>query len=168
MITLGRIAGIYGTRGWLRVESWTRPVENLLQYHQWHLSLPELPMVEVLEGRAHGPGLVASIAGLDGQRIEDRDQAASLVGALIQIEREALPAAPAGSYYWADLIGLEVRNVQGEFLGRVETLMDNGAQDVMVVVDEKHRRLIPFVAGAVVHDVDLDAAALTVDWAADY
>lgn len=174
MIAVGRIAGIYGVRGWLRVESWTRPIDNLLQYGQWSLIAAQSQLstpsqtVELLEGRRQGRGLVASVAGPDGSPLENRDEAAKWVGARIEVERAEFPPAPGGSWYWADLVGLEVQNLRAEVLGRVESLMDNGAQDVMVVVEDKRRRLIPFVTGVVVQSVDLDAARLVVDWAADY
>ncbi|HEU0198387.1 MAG TPA: ribosome maturation factor RimM [Nevskiaceae bacterium] len=167
-IALGRIAGVFGVRGWLRVESWTRPVENLLQYHHWWLGSESWPEVQLVEGRIHGRGLVAQLADPAGVVLDDCDRAASLVGASVEVERRELPPAPLGSWYWADLVGLEVRGLAGEVLGRVDSLTSNGAQDVMVVACGARRLLIPFVADAVVHEVDLAAGAIVVDWAADY
>ena len=80
--------------------------------------------------------------------------------------REALPEAAENEYYWSDLIGLEVVNVQGEVLGKVTDLLETGANDVLVVEGERER-LLPFTA-QVILKVDLAAGRINVDWGADY
>ncbi|TAM12947.1 MAG: 16S rRNA processing protein RimM [Nevskiaceae bacterium] len=168
-IGLGRVAGTFGVRGWLRVESWTRPIDNLLDYPDWDLDSSVARKARLLEGRVHGRGLVVRIAlGEDETPLEDCDRAAELVGARIAVPRSMLPPLPAGSYYWTDLVGLQVVGQEGVALGRVESVMETGAQDVMVVVDSADRRLIPFVPGPIVEKVDLPGGVVTVNWAADY
>lgn len=112
----------------------------------------------VLEGQRHGKSVVARLEGVD-----DRDQAAALVGAEIGVSREHLPEPDDGQYYWSDLIGLEVVHLDGSVLGKLETLLETGAHDVMVVKGEQER-LIPFVQDKIVISVDLAAARITVDW----
>lgn len=171
-VTLGRVAGVFGVRGWVKVHSHTRPPENILKYKHWWLEPPpgrpaEALEVAVHEGRPHGRGVVAQLER-DGAAIEDRDQAESLIGWQISVERKALPRLPRGQYYWVDLIGSAVENVEGAALGTVSDMTSNGAQDVMVVMDGQVERMIPFVHGPIVKKVDLKAGRIVCDWQADW
>jgi 16S rRNA processing protein RimM len=103
----------------------------------------------------------AVIARLDG--VEDRAQAEGLVGLHIGIDRDLLPETDEQQFYWADLVGLEVQTADGESLGVIEEMMATGANDVMVVRGERER-LIPFLLGRSVIEVDLEASLVTVDW----
>ena len=150
-------------RGWVRVYSYTRPRENILGYSPWYLKgAGDWRPRELAAGRRHGKGVVARLAGCD-----DRDQALQLVGAEIAIRREQLPEPEAGEYYWRDLQGLRVVNRDGEMLGVVDHLIETGANDVLVVSGERER-LIPFVMGQVILEVDLDAGLMRVDWDRDF
>ncbi len=102
---LGRLGAPYGIRGWIHVESHTDPAQGLLEYRPWVLRLAngERLTRQVVEGRAHGGGLVAHLEG-----VADRDQAAALTGAVVEIERAALPPAGDREYYRADLLGFVV------------------------------------------------------------
>lgn len=162
-VVAGRIAGMYGVRGWVRVMSFTDPPDNLLGFPRWRLDGPQGSReVTVLEGRRHGKGLVARLGG-----VADRDAAAALIGAEVAVERASFDPPEAGHYYWADLEGLVVATVDGTELGRVDHLVETGANDVMVVAGER-RRLVPFVAGDVVVEVDLAGGRIVVDWPADF
>lgn len=167
-VTLGRVAGVYGVRGWIKVVSFTRPLENLLTYRQWWIDRGEGFEAQVVEGRLHGRGMIAQISGRDGTAITDRDQAAALVGAEIQVWRSQMPPAPEGQMYWADLIGMKVLALDGTALGVVENMTSNGAQDVMVIRDGEVERLIPFVTGPIVQQVDAQNRTIVCDWLAEY
>lgn len=161
-VILGRVSGLYGVRGWVRVFSYTEPREALLEYKEWLVGRPGAwkPM-EVAEARTHGRTLVARLAGT-----EDRDAATAYVGADVAVPRERLPETEEGEYYWSDLEGLEVRHRDGRVLGRVSRMLGTGAHDVMEVRAEGQDRetLIPFVPGEFVLSVDLDAGVIDVDW----
>lgn len=128
-------------------------------------------MRQVVAGQAHGDGVVATLEG-----VCDRDAAAALVGAEIEVDRGALgpalrgdaagPESP-GEFFWVDLQGMEVRTRGGESLGFVDHLFETGANDVMVVVGAG-RHLIPFLYGSVVQAVDGDRRVITVDWDPDF
>ncbi|HKY92810.1 MAG TPA: ribosome maturation factor RimM [Nevskiaceae bacterium] len=167
-LTLGRVAGVFGVRGWIKVLSHTRPIDNLLDYSPWWIAGREGFEAKLIEGRVHGRGLVARITGPTGEPIDDRDVAAALIGADIEVDRARLPEPPAGEYYWADLEGLAVRNMEGVTLGVVDGLTSNGAQDVLVVKQDRVQRLIPFVQGPIVKSVDLPGRSIVVDWQPDY
>ncbi|HEX4871395.1 MAG TPA: ribosome maturation factor RimM [Nevskiaceae bacterium] len=167
-VTLGRVAGVFGVRGWVKLQSYTRPIDNLLDYPVWWLGGDGGYAASWRGGRPQGPGLVAQLVDRDGQWIESRELAERLIGAELQVERDQLPRLPAGQYYWADLLGLEVCNEQGERLGEVDHLTSNGAQDVLAVKEAGALRLIPFVQGPLVKSVDLASRRIVVDWQRDW
>lgn len=117
-----------------------------------------------------GEGLVARLDGID-----DRDRAVDLVGNEVAIQMSQLPPVAQDEFYWAQLEGLRVVNLEGEELGCVSHLFETGANDVLVVrhgrddetdAGRTGERLIPYVKG-VVRSVDLDGGVITVDWHAD-
>jgi 16S rRNA processing protein RimM len=158
-VVLGRISGVFGVRGWVKVYSYTEPREAVLDYSRWLLNRKDgWQEATVAEGQRHGKTIIARIDGY-----VDRDQAADLVGADIGVPRDAMPETRGGQFYWSDLEGLEVRHRDGTELGKVVYLLETGANDVMVVKGEQER-LIPFVMDKVVLGVDLDKGEIEVDW----
>lgn len=159
LVEIGRISGVYGLHGWVKVYSYTEPRENILAYSHWHVhTRGQWRPMEVAEGRGHGKGVIARLAGC-----EDCDAASLLVGAEIAVTRKQLPPAGPGEYYWVDLEGLRVVTLSGIELGTVDHLFETGSNDVMVVKGERER-LIPFIQGAVVVQVDLEHRIMRVDW----
>jgi len=156
-VVLGRIAGVYGVKGWVKVVSDTDPRESILRYAPWLVG-PEETIRRVVEGRCHGKGIVARLDGC-----EDREQAALLVGREIAVTRDQLPPARAEEFYWIDLEGLAVVTDQGVDLGCVHHLFSTGVNDVLVVRGERER-LVPFAWGDVVKDVDFTRRRIEVDW----
>ena len=154
-IVLGRILGVYGVRGWVKVFSETSPIENIFGYTPW---LIDGDAQRVVAWRRQGKGLVAQLHGYD-----DRDQARALSGKTIAIRRDQLPPPSADEFYWIDLQGLQVETSAGVALGQVSHLIETGANDVLVVRGERER-LLPFVWGQYVLEVDFEAGRLLVDW----
>ncbi len=167
-VTLGRVAGVFGVKGWVKIASNTRPAENILNYACWWIGAADGYEATLLDSRPQVNGIVAQISGRDGQPIADRDVAARMVGQEISVDHAKLPPPPSGSYYWADLIGLDVYSKTDEPLGRVIEVIDNGAQDVLVMKDGEAERLIPFVQGAIIVSVDLAAGRIVADWSPEY
>jgi 16S rRNA processing protein RimM len=162
-VPLGRISGVHGIKGWIKVHSYTEPRDNIAQFETWLIEQRNaIRRVEVEAGSSQGRNVIVKLRG-----VEDRDAAEELVGAEISVERAALPPCLPGEYYWTDLEGLSVRNGAGAVLGTVDHLITTGAHDVLVLAGDQ-RRLIPFVAGEVVKRVDLDAGVVVVDWDASY
>ncbi|QAU23995.1 ribosome maturation factor RimM [Dyella sp. M7H15-1] len=160
-VLVGRIVGLYGVQGWLKVESWTEPRAQIFKYQPWLLSLVPGQETEVvgIKGHPQGKGLVAKLPGMD-----DRDVAAALVGQDVYVARELLPQPDKDEYYWVDLEGLEVVTTEGVALGRISHLFATGANDVVVVRDGERERLVPFVQGVYVRSVDLSDGRMVVDW----
>lgn len=162
-VLVGRVSTFYGLKGGLKIFSYTDPRENIINYSPWQLNCNgEWLVYDLFSGRRHGKTVIAQLRG-----IEDRNQAAELVGVDISVWRDQLPAEVEGEYYWADLIGLNVINTDGTALGQVDHLIETGANDVLVLIGERER-LIPYIMGSVVLSVDLQAAVIRVDWDPDF
>ena len=163
-VVMGRISGLYGVQGWVKVFSYTEPRTGILDYSPLYLaSHGEWRPADVAAGRQQGKGVVLKLNAVD-----DRDAAQTLIGRDLAVRREQLPALPAGEFYWSDLEGLTVINKEGVRLGRIDHLFATGANDVMVVKTEAgqggREHLIPFVQDVYVLAVDLQQATVTVDW----
>ncbi|MXW44450.1 MAG: 16S rRNA processing protein RimM [Gammaproteobacteria bacterium] len=156
---MGRLGAARGLKGWLRVKSFADPPEQLENYRAWNLLVNDQYREMTLRRLRTTPrGLECLLEGID-----TRDAAEALRGAEIRVNRADLPPAGENEWYWADLKGLEVHNLEGRPLGRVHGLMATGANDVLIVQGER-RRLIPFVPGSRVREVDLQERRLIVDW----
>ena len=163
LVTLGRVAGVFGVQGWLKIHSYTDPRDNVVAFRTWTLRREGLDtQVTVEAGRRHGAGVVAKLAGVD-----DRDAAREWIGADVLVERSALPECAPGEYYWTDLEGLEVRTPSGESLGRVDHLLATPGHDVLVLGGTPER-MIPFVLGTVIRSVDLAGGVIIADWSPEY
>ena len=155
---MGRVAGAYGVRGWLKVAPGGGVRETLAGAKEWWLAGRAYA---VSEAKMHGATVVAKLAG-----VESREAVQRLSGERVCVRREALPRPDEGHYYLDDLVGLEVVNEQGERLGIVARMFSNGAQDVMEVTGDR-TRLMPWVP-TVVRQVDLPRGQITVDWGGDW
>lgn len=165
-IPVGKISGVFGVKGWLKVFSFTDPRDNILNYKPLYMKRQgQWVKIDVTGGKLQGKAVVMGI-----KQVTDRNMALPLMGAEIAIERAQLKATAEDEYYWADLIGLNVVNQQGIDLGRVDNLLETGANDVLVVkaADNETELLIPLVFDEVVMQVDLQNHKIVVDWQADY
>jgi 16S rRNA processing protein RimM len=165
---VGYVAGAYGIAGAIRVTPFSTDADALLNVKTWWLDKPTLHAVSVRSAKLHGGDVVATLVGL-----RDRDDAEALKGATVKVARSEFPALEEDEYYWSDLIGLDVVNLQGEALGKVADMMHNGAQSILRIapvnpgehgVDE---RLVPFV-DQFVKTVDLTGKTITLDWGLDF
>ena len=171
LLTVGRITGCYGIKGWVKIHSYTEPGENFLTFGQWKIRRRGvLEPIDFDQGRRHGKGLVAHIAGVD-----DRTLAEAYKGFEVLAPAGILPPLEEGDYYWHQLEGLQVWCRDGDrrvLLGEVDYLIETGANDVLVVkatgdsIDDRER-LIPYLPDDVVTRVDLERGEIEVDWFPD-
>jgi 16S rRNA processing protein RimM len=164
IVVLGHITGLHGVNGWVKVFSDTSPRDNILSYSPWLIRQPgkEWQAITVTLGRKQGKGIVAHLQGYD-----DRDTARLLMGFEIAVYRNQLASLEHDEYYWADLQGLTVKTLAGQTLGIVDHLFATGANDVVVVTGERER-LIPFLQGRTIMNIDLRAGIMQVDWDPDF
>lgn len=164
-VPVGRIVGVYGLKGWVKIYSYTRPKEEIFTYSPWYLRRDRIwEPRELLTGRVQGKGLVAALAG-----IEDRDTALGMREVEIAITRAQLPPRGKREHFVTDLVGLRVVNRHGVDLGQVRRIMETaGANDVLVVADAEREHLIPVVPRVYVLAVDEARGQIEVDWEPDF
>lgn len=159
---MGRISAPFGVKGWVKVEPDTEGPGSLLAYKTWWLGRGgDWREAAVAEAKVQGITLAARLEG-----VGDRDAAAALRGLSVAVPRAQLPKTGAGEYYWADLLGLRVVNAESQDLGRIERILQTGANDVLVLRGDRER-LVPFIAD-VIREVDTAAGVVRVEWGADY
>ncbi len=185
-VILGRITGVYGVKGWVKVFSYTDPIESIVDYSPWYIraenrrpdNRKKAPWtrVKLKAGKRHAKTVVAKL-----EHCNDRDQAMTYIGTEIAIEPKQLESLKGkDEYYWRDLIGLRVINQQDIELGVVKSLMETGANDVLVVAsdiktdteseeaEDKKEYLIPWVMDDAIIAVNLEQGIIEVDWDADF
>jgi len=159
---MGRIAAPFGIKGWVKVQPFSDDPGTLMDFESWRIGRGEQHKQYSVETcQDHGNALVAKLAGID-----DRDAAYALRGQEISVERSRLLPPEANEFYWSDLIGLTAVNREGVELGKVDSLMESGAHDLLVIKG-KREVLIPFVEHFV-GKVDVAAGRIEVDWGEDY
>jgi 16S rRNA processing protein RimM len=178
-IVLGRITGVYGVKGWLKIFSYTDPMESIVDYSPWYIR-PEnrsgsrngaaWKRVKLKAGKRHAKTVVVKL-----EHCKNREEAQAYIGSEIAIEPDQLEQLrDENEFYWSDLIGLRVINQQKLELGVVKSLMETGANDVLVVVSEdeaeieKKERLIPWTMQQAIIAVDLQQGVIEVDWDPDF
>jgi 16S rRNA processing protein RimM len=165
LVTMGRILGAWGVQGWVKIAPFSASPSALCSYPKWWIGGGnDWRQVSVEASEAHANSVVAKLSGYDV-----RETVAGLKGCEVAVPRAELPAAAEGEIYWADLVGLDVVNLQGEALGRVSEVFSNGAHEVLRIAQpgRKEDRLLPYV-DAVVREVSEEARRIVVDWGADW
>ena len=165
-LIVGRIGGVYGVRGWLKISSFTRPEENIFSYSPWLLTINNIfQEIGFEEFQKRGERFLVKFLGIDSP-----EDASQYVNCDIAISEEQLPRLKKGEYYWRDLIALKVINKDGTVLGEVSDIIETGANDVIVITNadnDNQKILIPFVTGVYIHKIDLIAQTISVDWIVD-
>jgi 16S rRNA processing protein RimM len=180
MVVMGRIVAPYGVFGWLKIVPDTEAFDGLFDYDNWWLGKGDDWREMVVEtAKVHNDVIVVKLKGID-----DRDAALACKGKQIAVPRSQLPEAEENEYYWSDLIGVRVKNLQDIDFGLIVDVFETGANDVLVVKpdteiavsadiagvkgkQQQQERLLPFTA-AVVLEVDVKAKTMLVDWDADF
>ncbi len=163
-IKVGKISGYFGVAGEVKLYSYTRPIAEIQQYTQFYLGEGKSPILftRIRDNKKH------IIGKIDGKN--NRNDVLDLIGLSLYIRPEDLPALPEGEYYWRDLIGLAVRNQQGIDFGIIESILETGANDVLVIKNHKtgDETLVPFVLEHFIISVDLANKTMLVDWEMDW
>lgn len=167
LVTAGRIVAVYGVKGWVKIRSFTELPENLFSYRPWWISDQQgWRKIDVDDYRQPKGGmLIAHIVD-----INDRDAAQVVCQRDVMVERSQFPSLGGDEYYWHELVGLAVYSLVGServLLGQVTSLLETGANDVLVVAESSEagarERLIPYV-NSVLRRIDRVKAEIEVDW----
>jgi len=161
-ILVGKISNPHGIKGWVKVISFTDPIENILSYKKWTISDNETEKTYCLEdSRIQGNKIVIKLEG-----VNNRDDADLLKNLQIEVNRSDLPKLDENSYYWEDLVDFNVIDIKGMHVGKVDSLFRTGSNDVLVIINKtKQRLLVPFIMEEVIKYVDLDKELISIDWA---
>jgi 16S rRNA processing protein RimM len=168
LVTVGRIKTVFGVKGWLKVESFTQPIENILDYGEWFIESSQGVTKQVFDdAKVRNKDVVVHFKNVD-----DREQARGFAQCLIKVHREAMPELQNSDYYWFQLEGLSVyqvadsRGAEARLIGKVDHMLETGANDVLVVKDSANGSeiLIPYLRDQVVKQIDLEKKQLLVDW----
>ncbi len=160
---MARIAAPFGIKGWIKLQTFTEYADSLDQFDSWFLSSPQgWQEVTVEDFAVNVKAVVAKLEGFD-----DRTAVEKLGKRDIAIPRSWLDQPEEDEYYWIDLIGAEVVNEAGDNLGKIDSLMETGANDVLVVKSGSKEILIPFVSEYLIK-VDREHKLVTVRWELDW
>ncbi len=160
-IEIGNISGFFGVKGWVKLYSYSRPRVGIGKYKKFYLGDDKV-LIRFTQIKESGKNIVGHIAD-----INSREEAASYLGKALFIKKQDLPKLE-NEYYWQDLIGLTVVNQQNVTLGNIVEMLETGANDVMVISnDKKEELLIPYVFSHYIVSVDLDKKTMLVDWELD-
>ena len=159
-LVVGKFGAPYGIKGWIKVYSYTDPIDNLLEYPDWLTQQgAQIKPLKVDQKKRHGALIIAKLAPYDAP-----ETVRTLTNQLIYVDQKMLTALPDGEYYWADLIGLSVFDTKECLFGKVDHMFETGAHDVMAVKsDQGAMRLIPYTDQVLLH-VDLETQRMVVNW----
>lgn len=163
-VVVGQIGAPFGIKGWNHLRSFTRPIEQLFEYHPWYIKEKEgWVAFECEEWRRQGEGCVAKLEG-----IEDRDRAAMFSQKMIAIQASQRMVLGKNEFYWSDLEGLAVQLATGKNWGHVRYLYENAGVDTMVIEHAGKEYHVPFIFQDTVLAVDFEAGRLILNWLFDY
>jgi len=165
-IIVGRLAGVYGVKGWQKILSYTEFPESIFEYRPWLLMQQgELREFSVENWKRHNKGFIAKL-----DKLQHREEAQLFTGLDIYVDSKHLPELSEDEHYWRDLVGMSVETDKGYALGLVSELMETGANDVLVVKANsndafgKQERLLPFLEGSVILSIEKTDKKIIVDW----
>ena len=165
-VLVGDIGKPYGVKGWVKVNSYTEPVNNILAYQPWYIRAPGRAsphtLIEIMDSRLHGKQILVLLTNC-----VTPESAGHYTNYKIYVDRGKFFPLAAQEYYWADLEGLKVYTCENTYLGTVQTVFATGANDVLVITDKK-RHLIPFLLDQTIKSIDLKNKTMIVDWDAEF
>ena len=162
-IVMGKILGPHGIKGWIKIHPFTEKKDGLIDHKILMVSKDE-KLWQSFEVEAMDVGEKFILAKFIG--VDDRNAAEKLNKFFISLNKSSLPKLDEDNYYWHELIGLDVKNNEGIHFGKVDSLIETGANDVLVVMGDKEL-LIPYIK-QVILEVNLETNMIRVDWQDDY
>ena len=159
IVLVGKIVGAHGVKGTSKISA---DVESLTIFKPGTALLVCSPdgrenSYEIDWVKPHSRGALLALKG-----VTSREQAKSLVGSELYIQRAKLPKLEDGAYYWFDLIGLKVYSSDDQYLGRLDSIIETGANDVYVVHKDDREILIPALK-SVVRSIDIESKIMQVE-----
>lgn len=173
LITMGYVSGAYGIKGWVRIKSYSTNTCALNNAKIWWLQQKKVNSFKKIQTKYFNKNLVAQLVG-----VYNRNIAETLKGAIIQIARSYFPVLSNNEFYWIDLIGATVKNLQGKHLGYISNILDNKAHAILQIAILNKEEIncknkitpnifIPFVC-KFIKIVKIEEKVIIVDWKLNY
>ncbi len=131
LIAVGRVAGAFGVRGEVRISTFTEEPLALARFRELKRQ-DGSPGLTILSARAAKDGVIVRCPG-----VETKEQADALRGLRLYVPRDAFPEPDEDEFYLADLIGLAVVGPAGEAIGKVKSVQDFGAGDILEIIPDE-------------------------------
>ncbi|MDQ8039739.1 MAG: ribosome maturation factor RimM [Rickettsiella sp.] len=160
-VLVGSIGKAHGVKGWVKINSYTDPLSNILCYQPWYLTKHDkevLSPIEIRQHQIHNQRLIVQF-----ENCQTPESAQLLTKHKIYVQREQFLPLGAQEYYWTDLEGLKVYTLENVYLGIIQTIFATGSNDVFII-EGKKRVLIPFLPGHTIKSIDLEQQVMVVDW----
>jgi 16S rRNA processing protein RimM len=154
-VLIGKIIGVHGVGGTIRIQSFAESLEIFKPGAALLVTSPENSKIKWIKPHARG-------ALLTLMEISNRDEAKALTGSELYIERSRFPKLEQGIYYWFELIGLNVYTSDDRYIGRLESIIETGANDVYIVKKKNKEILIPALK-SVVRSIEIQQKIMRVD-----
>lgn len=155
-VLLAVVLGAHGLKGEVRVKAFTAEPEKLGAYGPLHAKDGRLFTVEALRPGKTGEA-VAALA-----EVRDREAAEALKGTELFVKRAALPDTESGEFYHADLVGLDAEDSDGRRIGKVLSVQNYGAGDVLVILADTGDEILLAFTRDNVPEIDMKAGRLIV------
>lgn len=161
-IIIGSFGKTFGVRGWIKINSFTSPKRNIIDFKPWLIQKNNSwEEICIESSKEHSNNIIVKLSNCNSP-----EEAQNFTNAKIAIWQKQLPKLQTNEYYWIDIIGLKVINLQEVVLGVVQDLMATGANDVLIVTGDR-KRLIPYISNIIL-SVDLAKKIIQVDWERDF
>ena len=139
-IVIGKIINTHGIKGWVSIQSYSYPEENIKNYNTFLCMNDLIKKVEIIDFKIMPKKLIINI-----KNYETISQSEKIVGQDILISKLEMPKLESNEYYWKDLEGLDVITSKNKYLGKVDFIFNNGANDVLALKDNETHSYIALV-----------------------
>ena len=139
-IVIGKIVATHGIKGWVVIQSYSYPSQNIKNYNTFIHIKNNKQCIKIIDLKTMPKKIVIKIENYD-----DINTSVSLVGQNIFIEATEIPALKKGEYYWKDIEGLEVYTTKDSYIGSVDFIFNNGANDILAIKHNKELVYIPYI-----------------------
>lgn len=158
LLILGKVTAVHGLKGYVKVWSFAESNTVFAPGTSVVIRFSDKgsKCCEILKATTHKRGLLMLFKGID------RNAAESIVGAEICMPRSDLPALEPDTFYWEDLMGIRVEDINTGYLGVIDSIMPTGSNDVYVVKDGSNERLVPALPWVIL-SVDLSREVMRID-----
>ena len=160
-LVLGKLRRAHGVKGEIPLEIYTRMLDLLA------------PECIVYIGEEHSPLTIEKtrwkndLLLIKFKEIQDRTAVSELTNELVYVRASQLPDLPAGDFYYHEIIGLDVYEPDGHYLGVLVEILETGANDVYLIQNDDDEEVLIPATEEMILEIDPDQEKMIVakmDW----